>query len=98
MREGGTSMGVGGNQTSMAAEQSGAAYLFVRGGGTFKQLAYLKASNTQEGDEFGTRVAISDSAIVVGAPSEDSSIKGVHVGGHDSDEDANASGAVYLFR
>ena len=49
------------------ALDSGAAYIFVRDGTNWTQQAYLKASNTDAGDSFGGRVAISGDAVVVGA-------------------------------
>jgi hypothetical protein len=36
------------------ATDAGAAYVFVRSSGTWSQQAYLKASNTGAGDQFGT--------------------------------------------
>lgn len=65
--------GVGGNQSDNSASSAGAAYVFVRNGTTWSQQAYLKASNTEENDQFGTDVAIEDDLIVVGAPREDGS-------------------------
>ena len=59
------------------------------------QEAYLKASNTGVGDEFGEAVAISGNTVVVGAPSEDSSATGVN--GTDGNDDASQSGAAYVF-
>jgi hypothetical protein len=55
------------------------------------QQAYLKASNTNGGDSFGT-VAISGDTVVVGALQEDSSATGVN--GNQSDNSATDSGAV----
>ena len=57
---------------------SGAAYVFVRSGTTWSQQAYLKASNTEAGDQFGYSVAVSGDTVVVGAPDEDSSTTGVN--------------------
>ena len=45
----------------------GAAYVFVRQNGAWVEEAYLKASNTNAGDRFGSAVAISGDTIVVGA-------------------------------
>ncbi len=55
-----------------SATDSGAAYVFVRGGTTWSQQAYLKASNTGANDYFGNSVAVSGDTVVVGAPYEDS--------------------------
>jgi alpha-tubulin suppressor-like RCC1 family protein len=69
--EDGAATGVNGNQASNAASDSGAAYVFVRVNGVWSQQAYLKASNTGAGDEFGISVAISGDTIIVGAVAED---------------------------
>jgi hypothetical protein len=87
--------GVNGNQADNSALDSGAAYVFVRSGGVWSQQAYLKASNTGAGDEFGRSVAISGDTVVVGAPSEDSSAVGVN--GNQADNSAADAGAAYVF-
>ena len=50
-----------------SAGNAGAAYVFVRSGTTWSQQAYLKASNTGAGDQFGCSVAVSGDTVVVGA-------------------------------
>jgi hypothetical protein len=87
--------GVNGNQADNSASQSGAAYVFLRSGGTWSQQAYLKASNTEWYDDFGWRVAISGDTVVVGAPYEDSNSVGVN--GHQGNNYATTSGAAYVF-
>jgi hypothetical protein len=59
--------GVDGDQHDNSATDSGAAYVFVRQGQAWGQQAYLKASNTRKGDQFGHSVDISGDTIVVGA-------------------------------
>ena len=59
--------GVNGDQSNNSASGSGAAYVFVRSGTTWSQQAYLKASNTGAGDQFGYSVAVSGDTVVVGA-------------------------------
>ncbi|MGC4097782.1 MAG: cadherin-like beta sandwich domain-containing protein [Nitrospira sp.] len=49
------------------AFQSGAAYVFTRHGGTWQQQAYIKASDTQEFDNFGGSIALSGHTLAVGA-------------------------------
>ncbi len=93
--EDGAATGVNGNQSGNGANDSGAAYVFVRTESGWSQQAYLKASNTGPADEFGFSVSISGDTIVVGAPGEDSSATGVN--GNQSDESAPNSGAVYVF-
>ena len=70
--------GVNGDQTDNSARDSGAAYVFVRNGGTWTQQAYLKASNTDGGDGFGYSVAVSGDTVVVGAFGEDSNATGIN--------------------
>ena len=59
------------------------------------QQAYIKASNTDGGDQFGYSVAASGNTIVVGAPFEDSNASGVN--GNDADNSLGSSGAAYVF-
>jgi hypothetical protein len=79
------------------AEESGSAYLFTRSGGKWTAGAYIKADNTDAGDEFGSAVAISGDGhtMVVGAHQEDSSARGVN--GNQADNSASDSGAAYVF-
>src|SRR5262249_42765895 len=87
--------GVNGNQADNSAPNSGAVYVFTRTGGVWTQQAYLKASNTDAGDEFGTSVALYGDTLVVGAPLEASSATGVN--GNQADNSVPNSGAVYVF-
>ncbi len=87
--------GVNGNQSSNAAPQSGAAYVFVRNGTTWSQQAYLKASNAAAFDYFGVSVAVSGDTIVVGAHEEDSNATGVN--GDQANNSGFDSGAAYVF-
>ena len=59
------------------------------------QQAYLKASNTGSGDQFGQAVAMSGDTVVVGAFAEDSHATGVD--GDPSNNDAASAGAAYVF-
>jgi T5SS/PEP-CTERM-associated repeat protein len=87
--------GVNGNQADNSATNSGAAYVFVRNGTNWTQQAYLKASNTGLGDNFGGAVAISSDTIVIGAVDENSNATGVD--GDQSNNSASFSGAAYVF-
>lgn len=60
-----------------------------------QQQAYVKSSNSESSDVFGTSVAISGDTMVVGAPGEDSSA--TSVGGNQNINDAAGSGAAYVF-
>ncbi len=94
--ESSSSTGVNSNQADNSAPTSGAAYVFVRDGNSvWSQQAYLKASNTGGGDNFGFSVAISGDTVVIGAPFEDSSVTGVN--GNQSNNNATQSGAAYVF-
>ena len=93
--EDGSSAGVNGDETDNDAEQSGAAYVFVREGTTWTQQAYLKASNGETLDFFGISVAVDGDTAVVGALAEASAATGVN--GDQENNDAEAAGAVYVF-
>jgi len=84
-----------GDQDDNSATEAGAAYVFVRGGSTWSQQSYLKASNIDAYDLFGSSVAISGNTIVVGAPCEASSATGVN--GDQLDNSAEFAGASYVF-
>ncbi|HUN80002.1 MAG TPA: FG-GAP repeat protein, partial [Phycisphaerae bacterium] len=87
--------GVNGDQLNNGAAAAGAAYVFVRSGAAWSQQAYLKASNAEMNDIFGTAVAVSGDTIVVGAPGEASNSKGVN--GDQTNNGAPLSGAAYVF-
>jgi len=90
--------GVNGDQSNNSASESGAVYVFTRNvAGVWRQQAYIKASNTESGDEFGNSpVALSGDTLVVGAWLEDSASPGID--GDQSNNDASNSGAVYVFQ
>lgn len=88
--------GVNGNGNDESADASGAAYVFVREGTTWTQQAYLKASNTGSGDNFGHAVALSGNTLAVGAPAEKSMATGID-GDQDDDTFPLGAGAVYVF-
>jgi hypothetical protein len=95
--EGSNATGVGGNQTNISGNDAGAVYVFTRSGGNWIQQSYIKASNTDGGDEFGSSVALSadGNTLAVGAIYEGSSATGV--GGSQADNSAGFAGAVYVF-
>ncbi len=94
-REDGGSVGINGLQSDNSKPFAGAAYVFFRSGSTWAQQAYLKASNTDESDAFGSSIAIDGNQILIGALGEDSSAVGVH--GNQLDNSRRSSGAAYLF-
>ena len=76
---------------------AGAAYVFVKRNGDWKQQAYLKPSNTGNNDWFGSRVAISGdgNTLVIPAQLEDSNAKGIN--GDQKNDAATEAGALYVF-
>jgi hypothetical protein len=88
--------GINGNQGNNTAPDSGAVYLFTRSGGVWTQQAYLKASNSDAGDQFGLSIAMSGNSLVVGADHEASNAIGVN--GNQADNSASNSGAAYVFQ
>ena len=89
--------GINGKQDDDSAEEAGALYLFTRSGDTWTQQAYVKGSNTEAFDEFGTAMALSSDGktMVVTARGEDSAAKGIN--GHQADNSADEAGAAYVF-
>ena len=89
--------GIGGNQADDTASSSGAVYIFTRSGTTWAQQAYIKASNAEANDKFGSSVSLSSdgNTLAVGAKNEDSS--GTGVVGDQSNNDAMEAGAAYIF-
>lgn len=89
--------GINGRQNDDSAQESGAVYLFVRTGNAWEQQYFVKGSNTEAFDEFGSSMSLSrDGAVIaVGARSEASAAKGVD--GNQADNSATEAGAVYVF-
>ena len=87
--------GVGGDQDNTDARSSGAVYVFEQRDDTWVQQAYIKASNTNTNDRFGSAVSLHDQTLVVGAPGEGSNVTGV--GRDQFNNDSGRSGAVYVF-
>lgn len=80
--------GVNGDQNNSRAADSGAAYVFVRDGGSWKQQAYLKASDTKPNDFFGVRADLDGDTIVVGA---------IHESIFETGITATRTGAAYVY-
>jgi hypothetical protein len=91
------SKGINGKQDDESALEAGAVYVFTRTGTMWVQLAYVKASNTRSGDEFGSSIGLSRDgrAMIVGARGEDSGAKGLN--GNQADSSMRDAGAGYLF-
>ncbi len=90
-------------ETGNVATDAGAAYVFRDSNiGGWGQRAYIKASNAESHDHFGTAVSLSGSGdlLAVGAEDEDSSTAGVIAGSPDETATENGAimaGAVYVF-
>ena len=96
--EGSGATGINGDESQTSFfSNAGAAYLFIREGSSWSQQAYIKASNTQSGDGFGSAVSLSGDGgtLAVGAANEDSNATGIN--GDDSDNSKPSSGATYLY-
>ena len=79
------------------AVNSGAVYVYTRDNKGWKQQAYLKASNTAEGAQFGNSLTLSadGNLLAVGSSGEASSATGIN--GNQSDRSMPGAGAVYVF-
>lgn len=95
--EASSSSGLTGNQNDNTGGGAGAVYLFQRSGSTWGQRSYIKASNTDAGDTFGSSVALASDGmtLAVGAPAEGS--KSVGIQGNQTDNLGSVVGAVYLY-
>jgi hypothetical protein len=96
--------GIDGDQLNNSCQSrtlftAGAVYVFTRNNGIWSQQAYVKASNTDIGDYFGTSVALSGDTLVVGAAGEASCATGIN--GDQMNNSCGqvdpAAGAVYVF-
>jgi len=89
--------GLNGSSDDNSALDAGGAYVFSRTGTTWSQESYIKASNADPFDEFGSSVALSGDGrtIAVGARMESGAA--TNLNGDQNDNDAGQSGAVYVF-
>ena len=89
--------GINGKQDDDTAQEAGAVYSFARTGTQWAQRFYVKGSNNEAFDEFGSSVALSRDGrtMAVGARGEDSGAKGVN--GNQADNSTKEAGAVYVF-
>ncbi|MGH8251393.1 MAG: FG-GAP repeat protein [Steroidobacteraceae bacterium] len=97
-REDSAATGIGGDQDDDSASNAGAVYVFRRNAAeVWAQSAYVKATNTEAGDIFGSSLALDDDGdtLAVGATGEDSAAVGID--GNASDNSATDSGAVYVY-
>jgi len=90
------SRGVGGDQNEDSAADSGAVYYFTCVGETWSQQDYVKATNADAYDEFGSSLSLNrdGSLMAIGAHFEDGAAA------QESNQEGNSAfdtGAVYLF-
>ncbi|MEC9374911.1 MAG: FG-GAP repeat protein [Pseudomonadota bacterium] len=92
--EASSSTGINNNQENNDSPNAGAVYLFRNFFGNWSQHSYIKASNTDPEDFFGTSIALNNAGdvLVVGASGESSSDVS-----DQSDNSKPSSGAVYVF-
>lgn len=83
--------------TTNTAALSGAVYVYRKTNGIWNEVAYLKAPNADDKDEFGYAIALSGdgNTLAVSTINEASSATGID--GNQLDNLAPASGAVYLY-
>jgi hypothetical protein len=75
---------------------AGAVHVFDRADG-FTEPQKLMASNRDPGDDFGHSVAFDGQLLLVGAPREAGSVRGIHAVTTPADNAAVESGAAYVF-
>ncbi|RFC45515.1 MAG: FG-GAP repeat-containing protein [Verrucomicrobia bacterium] len=89
--EAGGATTVDGNGADNSKVNAGAAYVYRRDGTVWSADGYLKASNSDGGDAFGTSVALSGDLAMIGAPAEAGD------GSDPGDNSESAAGAAYVF-
>lgn len=89
--------GIDGDQSDKSWRDAGAVYVFARNAGSWQQVSYIKASNTDRADHFGGAVSLAADGrtLAVGAYFEDSAGSGID--GDQANNAAESAGAVYLF-
>ncbi len=96
--------GINGDQFDNSVIDSGAVYIYTRDvSGVWSQQAYIKASNTEANDYFGSDpgvfqgngLALDGGILIIGAQNEDSNATGID--GDQANNGANQSGAAYVF-
>ncbi len=96
-RERSSATGIGGIQTDNSADYAGATYIYKRDlDNNWSQSAYIKASNTEQEDYFGSGIALGADTLIVGANGEASNTVGIN-GSQQNGSGTNSSGAGYIF-
>jgi hypothetical protein len=92
--------GIDPDQDDSSAPEAGAVYIFDDTDDGWEQSAYIKASNTGEGDRFGGSLVLRSNALAVGASLESSAETGAAASttlGAQANDDALGAGAVYVY-
>lgn len=76
------------------ALEAGGVYVFNRSGGVWNEQAYIKASNANSGDWFGSSVALDGDTLAVGALHEDGDANSTAASPNDN---AQRAGAAYVY-
>lgn len=89
--------GIANDPTANSAALSGAVYVYRKTNNIWNEVAYLKAPNADDKDEFGYAIALSGdgNTLAVSTINEASSATGID--GNQLDNLAPASGAIYLY-
>jgi hypothetical protein len=87
--------GVNGNQADNSMQSAGAVYVYTRSGSTWSQQAYLKASNTAQGMQFGYGVSLSADGNTLAVGGFDEAGASREINGPQT-RGRTGSGAVYI--
>jgi trimeric autotransporter adhesin len=97
LNEDSAAKGIGGDPVSDTTDNAGAVYVLTRTAGTWRHQAYVKASNTDSADFFGTSVALSADGSRLAASSSGEDSRAALFGGDQSNNELQSAGAAYLF-
>jgi hypothetical protein len=86
--------GIDGDPADTSMPYAGAVYLFGSDGSAWQQEAYLKASNTGAGDEFGQHIHLSANGETLAAGA---ALEASRTSAAQDDDSAPEAGAVYVF-
>jgi hypothetical protein len=97
LQESSCATGVNGDAGNNGCPAAGAVYLFRRASEGWVSDAYLKASNTESLDGFGSTLAMSGDTLAVSAAGEDSCTTGINGDQTNNACEFPSTGAVYVF-
>jgi hypothetical protein len=96
-REESAATGIDGGQADDTSPDAGAVYVFSRSSGIWSQQAYVKASNTDDGDWFGYSVALTADGSTMAASARREASAATGINGDQGNNDVSRAGAVYLY-